>query len=181
LWGIEADRSIYDRMLSNIRAAVPDASHRFTPMFGFSQDVLREWLRDKEPEFHVDFAFLDGGNNPMEQIDEFRRLDPYIPVGGQLMAHDAKLRKGRWLVPYVSRLDHWESQLHDVSKEGLFYARKVALRPSAASARTARACLFRLQCNPAEIAANILPAGVCGLALKIIPRSLSRRLSDGRH
>ena len=39
LWGIEADRGIYDQMLANLRAAVPEAVHRFTPLFGFSQQV----------------------------------------------------------------------------------------------------------------------------------------------
>ena len=60
-----------------------------------------------------------------------------IPVGGQLMSHDAKVRKGRWLVPYISRLDNWESQLHDVSEYGLFYAKKIAAQPSSASLRAA--------------------------------------------
>ena len=35
LWGIEADRSIYEAMLKNIEAAAPEASARFTPLFGF--------------------------------------------------------------------------------------------------------------------------------------------------
>src|SRR5436305_6060035 len=44
LWGIEADQSIYQAMLANISAAAPDARHRFTPIFGLSQDVLPRWL-----------------------------------------------------------------------------------------------------------------------------------------
>src|ERR1700722_16688883 len=40
LWGIEADHSIYEKMLANIRAAVPEASARFSPLFGFSQAVI---------------------------------------------------------------------------------------------------------------------------------------------
>src|SRR5690242_11170261 len=151
LWGIEADRSVYERMLSNIRAAAPEAASRFTPLFGFSQDVLPRWIKEQPPETRVDFAFLDGGNNPREQMDEFRFLDPLIPVGGQLMAHDAKFRKGRWLVPYLSRLDNWESRLHDVSEEGLFYAKKLAEEPSPASLRAAKTNLFRMECNPIEI------------------------------
>lgn len=60
--------------------------------------------RGTGPEFRVDLAFLDGGDNPYEQVREFQFLDPRIPVGGQLLSHDAKLRKGRWLVPYVLAL-----------------------------------------------------------------------------
>ena len=60
----------------------------------------------------------------MEQITEFQLIDPRIPVGGTLMAHDAKLRKGKWLVPYVSTLDNWECKLHDISDEGLFVAKR---------------------------------------------------------
>jgi len=180
LWGIEADRSIYDQMLANIRLAVPEAAARFTPLFGFSQDVLPYWTKDLGEGAMVDFAFLDGGNNPREQIVEFRLLDPFIPVGGQLMAHDAKLRKGKWLVPFMSRLDNWETRLHDVSDEGLFYARKSAPHPSPASLRGAKAHLFRMQCHPMEIAATCLPASVCGFCLRLLPRRFSRRLSDGR-
>lgn len=180
LWGVEADRSIYDRMIANIRAAAPDASGRFTPIFGFSQDIIPQWLKERGAEVRVDFAFLDGGNNPQEQIDEFSLLDPFIPVGGQLMGHDAKLRKGKWLLPYLRELDHWKVQLHDVSTEGLLAAVKVAAQPSAASRKAANRMLFKLKCNPAEIAAQVLPPSVCGFALRLLPRGFSRRLSDGR-
>jgi predicted O-methyltransferase YrrM len=180
LWGIEADRSIYERMIANIRAAVPEAAHRFTPLFGFSQRVIPSWLAEQRDGFQIDFAFLDGGNNPMEQISEFRLLDPFIPVGGQLMAHDAKLRKGKWLVPYLRRLDNWQCELHDVSAEGLFQARKTGAPPSSESLRSARAALLKMRLQPAEVAAAILPASICGFALRLLPRGLSRRLSDGR-
>jgi predicted O-methyltransferase YrrM len=180
LWGIEADRSIYEKMVAGIRAAAPEAADRFTPLFGFSQDVLAQWLRGPEAAKSVNFAFLDGGNNPQEQIDEFQLLDPCMPVGSQIMAHDAKLRKGRWLLPYLSRLDHWKTCLHDVSDEGLLYAVKVASQPSAWSLKSARRQLLRLKCNPVEIAAAFLPSGVCGFCLKLLPRRFSRRLSDGR-
>jgi predicted O-methyltransferase YrrM len=180
LWGIEADRSIYERMLANLRAGAPEAANRFTPLFGFSQDVLARWKEEQGPGATVDFAFLDGGNNPREQIDEFRLLDPLIPVGGQLMAHDAKARKGRWLVPFMSRLDNWETRLHDVSDEGLFYGKKVAPAPSVESFRAAKRRLFQQACNPVEIAATILPAPICGFCLGLLPRRLARRLSDGR-
>lgn len=180
LWGVEADRSIYERMIANIRAAVPEAAQRFTPLFGFSQAVIPEWIKEHGSGLRVDFAFLDGGNRPSEQIDEFHLLDPYIPVGGQLMAHDAKLRKGKWLVPYLRALDHWQTELHDVSTEGLFAAKKVAEQPSAGSLRRARSILLKLRLNPAEIAAVCLPSKVCGFALRLMPRGLSRKLSDGR-
>jgi len=179
LWGIEVDRSIYERMLANISAAAPVEAQRFTPLFGFSQDVLKQWKKEQPANTIVDFCFLDGGNNPREQIEEFKLLDPLIPVGGQLMAHDAKLRKGRWLVPFLSRLDNWQSQLHDVSENGLFYARKIAPQPSPASLRAARRQLFRQTCHPTEIAATYLPASVCGFALRLLPKKFSRKLSDG--
>ena len=180
LWGIEADRSVYERMTSNLRHGVPAACQRFTALFGFSEDVIPRWLAERGTDASVDFVFLDGGNNPGEQIAEFRLLDPHIPVGGQLMAHDAKLRKGKWLVPYLSRLDNWQTELHDVSDEGLLHAWKVADRPSLASRAAAQAGLRRMRCNPAEIAAAILPAGICGLVLRLLPRRLAWRLSDGR-
>jgi predicted O-methyltransferase YrrM len=180
LWGIEADRSIYERMTANIRAAAPEAVTRFTPLFGFSQVVLREWFARQGTNATVDFAFLDGGNNPQEQIDEFQLLDPRMPVGGQIMAHDAKLRKGRWLTPYLSRLDHWKTCLHDVSDEGLLHAVKIASRPSAASLKAARRQLIRMKLVPAEIAAAILPSSVCLFCLKLLPPRVARRLSDGR-
>jgi hypothetical protein len=51
LWGIEADRSIFDAMLSNIRAVAPEALHRFTPLFGLSDDVIPGWPSEKGPAF----------------------------------------------------------------------------------------------------------------------------------
>ena len=180
LWGVEADRSIYDRMLSNIRTAAPEACARFTPIFGFSQNVIPHWIKERGPGLKVDFAFLDGGNRPMEQVDEFNLLDPFIPVGGQLMAHDAKLRKAKWLVPYLRALDHWKTELHDISTEGLFAAVKVTDRPSEASFRRARRLLFKMRLNPAELASTYLPASVCGFALRLLPRRFARKLSDGR-
>jgi predicted O-methyltransferase YrrM len=179
LWGIEANQSIYEQMLVNIRAALPEASNRFKPLFGFSQDVIRQWLAEQPADVAVDFAFLDGGNNPMEQIEEFQLLDPHIPVGGQLMSHDANVRKGKWLVPYLRRLDNWQARLVEGSELGLLHARKIAAQPSPASRRAARARLFMMRCNPVEIAAAILPSKICGWFLGLLPRRFSRRLSDG--
>jgi len=180
LWGIEVDRSIYERMIAAISTAAPQEAKRFTPLFGFSQDVLKQWKREQPANTRVDFCFLDGGNNPREQIEEFELLDPLIPVGGQLMSHDAKVRKGRWLVPYISRLDNWESKLEDVSEYGLFYAKKIAVRPSPTASHAAKRHLFKQKCHPVEIAASYLPAPVCLAALRLLPRNLSRRLSDGK-
>ena len=180
LWGIEADRSIYEKMLANVQSAAPKASARFSALLGFSQTVIPQWLAEQPRDVAVDFVFLDGGNRPIEQIEEFQLLDPHIPVGGQLLAHDAKLRKGKWFVPYISRLDNWKTELHDVSTEGLLSAKKIAAQPSRDSLRKAQMALFRLRCNPVEVAAAILPSSICGLILKLLPRGFGRRLSDGR-
>lgn len=180
LWGIEADRSIYEKMIANVRAAAPEAVTRFTPMFGFSRNVIPKWLAEQEAGLQIDLIFLDGGNNPGEQINEFQLLDKYIPIGGQLMSHDAKMRKGKWLVPYLSLLDNWQVRFCDGSEVGLMWARKIAPQPSRHSQRVARMHLLRLRCNPIEIAASILPSKVCRFALQLLPRKLSRRLSDGR-
>ena len=127
LWGIEAHREMYERMIANLRAAAPDALDRFTPLFGFSEKVIPRWLAELPTGTGVDFVFLDGGDNPREQLAEFQLLDPHIPVGGQLLAHDAKIRKGKWLGPFLRALDHWETTLHDVSDEGLLHAIKRAV------------------------------------------------------
>jgi predicted O-methyltransferase YrrM len=179
LWGIEAVREIYERMLANLRAGAPEAQHRFTPLFGFSQEVIPGWLADQPPDFKIDLAFLDGGNNPMEQVIEFRLLEPHIPVGGQLMAHDAKLRKGKFLIPYLSRLDNWRIQLHDVSQEGLLYARKTASQASSQSLQAARAALLKSRLRPIEIIAAILPSQLCGFICRVLPTGIFMRLYSG--
>jgi hypothetical protein len=180
LWGIEASHDIYERMIANLKAGAPEALHRFTPLFGFSQQVIPQWLSQQPPGCEIDFAFLDGGNNPREQIVEFHLIEGHIPVGGQIMAHDARCRKGKWLVPYLTLLDNWETRLHDFSEMGLLHARKTASRPSASSAKAARRHLSKAQLQPAELAATFLPARVRRLVLRSLPRGVSRRLSDGR-
>ncbi len=45
LWGVEADKSIYDAMINNIGAAIPEGNQFFTPLFGFSQQVLPDWIK----------------------------------------------------------------------------------------------------------------------------------------
>jgi predicted O-methyltransferase YrrM len=180
LWGIEADQSIYRRMIANIQAAAPEAIDRFTPLFGRSQRVIPKWLAEMGHGLQIDLAFLDGGDNPAEQITEFQLIDPYMAVGAILMAHDAKLRKGKWLVPYISKLDNWKSKLHDVSAEGLFFAKKIAPHPSEESLRRARRHLLKMRFEPAELAAAILPAKLRALALSLLPKKLRRRVTEGR-
>jgi predicted O-methyltransferase YrrM len=179
LYGIEADSSIYERMVANIRKAAPEAVRRFTPLFGFSDDVIPKWVAERGNDLKLDFAFLDGGNNPMEQILEFEILDKYIPVGGQLLSHDARKRKGKFLIPYLQRLDNWETQLHEFSDYGLFYARKIRELPTESSLHAAKKNLGRMRLEPKEIAATILPSWFCLIVLKMLPKKLSRSLSDG--
>jgi predicted O-methyltransferase YrrM len=171
LWGLEVDRSIYQPMLANIRAEAPSESARFTPSFGFLQDLFRQWKQEQSDNIAVDFTFLDGGNNAREQIEEFELLDPLIPVGGQLMTHDAKMRKGCWLVPFINRLDNWDSQLHDFTETGLFYAKKTRIKPSSASLRGAMRHLLKQMCHPIEIVAAFLPSPVCRFALSLLPKT----------
>jgi hypothetical protein len=180
LFGIECDRTIYKQMIDNIRAWAPEAAHRFTPLFGFSQQVIPKWIAEQKPGFQVDVAFLDGGNHPFEQIEEFWLIDAHMPVGSKLLSHDAKLRKGKWLVPYVSLLDNWRSELHDVSNEGLFVASKIAPQPSPESLRAAKARLRRLKLAPAEIAGRLAGPKLRKFAARILPQKLVRRLAEGQ-
>lgn len=180
LWGIEADRSIYEAMIANLKAAAPQALHRFTPLFGFSQNVIPEFLSILGEKPKVDIIFLDGGDNPMEQINEFKLLEKHIPVGGVLLAHDINLRKGKWLRPYLILLDNWQVTVHQVSAEGLLEAVKLSQHPSSTSLRKARRRLFVLRLNPVELLGRILPQRVCHLLLQIMPRKLRQRVSQGR-
>ena len=181
LWGIEADRSIFERMLVNIRTAFPQGADRFTPLFGLPQPVLPEWLATLGDGGGVDFAFLDGGDNPAEQILEFRLLDPRMPVGSQLMAHDAYMRKGKWLVPYLSRLDNWDCQLLDGSDLGLLYARKLKLQPSWRSRQRAEWHLRLQRVHPVEFAAAVLPATVRRWLADTLPRCVRWYTTRKRH
>jgi predicted O-methyltransferase YrrM len=180
LWGIEADHSIYERMIANIGAAAPEALSRFTPLFGLSQQVIPVWLAERGADGRVDVAFLDGGDNPMEQIVEFKLLADRIPVGGRLLAHDTKLRKGKWLRPYLSRLDNWQVRIHDVSDPGLLDAVKLRPQPSPASRRAAERKLFFLRLAPVELAGHCLPRQACKMILACLPQKLMLRVSQGR-
>jgi hypothetical protein len=180
LYGIECDRNIYERMIANIRAAAPEAIDRFTPLFGFSQQVLPKWLAEQKPGFQINVAFLDGGNHPLEQLEEFWLIDAYMPVGSKLLCHDAKLRKGKWLVPYLSLLDNWQCEVHDISHEGLFFATKLAPQSSPQSLRAAQARLRRMKFQPAEVAGRLAGPTLRKFASKVLPRRLVRRLAEGQ-
>lgn len=180
LWGIEAFQSIFEAMTKNISTAGPEIAERFTPLFGFSQDVIPAYLAENGPGTSIEFVFLDGGDNPMEQVTEFQQLRDSIPVGGILLSHDAKLRKGKWLVPYLRAHDNWECTLHDVSDEGLFEARKVAPNPSAESAKQAALLLKKMRMQPAELLGRYLPAPVISAILRIMPRKLVLKITQGR-
>ncbi len=180
LWGIEADATIYERMQANLQSAAPDLLHRFTPLFGYSDQVIPEWLEKLGDGAQVDLVFLDGGDNPLEQITEFHLLAPHIPVGGQLLSHDARLRKGKWLVPYLRLLDNWECQLHEVSAEGFFQCRKLAPLPSPESQRAAAKLLGKLRTDAVELIGRWLPAPVCRFILALLPQGVRAHVSQGR-
>jgi predicted O-methyltransferase YrrM len=180
LYGIEADASTYKRMLENIQKAAPEAANRFTPIFGYFDAAIPSLLAKQMADFKVDLVFLDGGNNPMEQITEFRLLDKYMPVGAQLLAHDARKRKGKFLVPYLQQLDNWETQLHDFSEMGLFYAKKIQPSPSPSALKAAGQNLGRLRRQPREVAATILPSWLCGLILGLLPQRLARSVAEDK-
>jgi predicted O-methyltransferase YrrM len=178
LYGIEADSSIYERMVANIRKAAPEAAARFTPVFGLSEEALPKWIAQQGKNLAVDFAFLDGGNNPMEQIMEFSLIDQYMPVGAQLLAHDAKKRKGKYLIPYMQLLDNWETQLKDLSEYGMFYACKRREFPTESSLKAAKKKLRQLRLEPKEIAATVLPKWFCEIFLNMLPKRLSSALAE---
>lgn len=180
LWGVEIDAAIYEQMTANIRSAAPEAVDRFTPVFGRSQDVIPRWLAERGPDCLVDFVFLDGGDNPLEQIIEFKLLAGRIPVGGRLMAHDAKMRKGKWLMPYLLRLDNWQVRLHELSEVGLLDAVKLRDQPSPKSLRAAERKLLALRLHPVELASALLPRQLCKLLAEVMPEKLMQRLTQGR-
>jgi predicted O-methyltransferase YrrM len=179
LWGVEASPDIYEKMIANVRAGVPEAAHRFTPLFGFSTEVLPEWLKKLPPGEELDFVFLDGGDNPREQIEEFELLADRIKVGGTLMAHDAHTRKGKWFVPYLSLLDNWQTEVFDLSPYGLVRSSKISAQPSAASRQAARRKFRRLQLEPMELVSRFVPSRICGMILNVLPKRLRARLTVG--
>lgn len=177
LWGIEASQSIYEEMIANIRSDDPLLEKRFTPIFGFSQKVIPGLTAHNE---QFELVFLDGGDNPLEQIEEFQLLTDSIPVGGVLMSHDAKLRKGKWLVPYLRAHDNWKCKLHDVSDEGIFEAIKLGDCPSPQSAAAAAGVLRSLRLQPKEFLGRILPTPVINAILKCLPKKLVISITQDR-
>jgi len=180
LWGVEASKIIYDRMIANISSAGADLIGRFTPIFGFSQNVIPQFLAGLEDEIQITFVFLDGGDNPMEQVEEFQLLRDSIPVGGIILSHDAKLRKGKWFVPYATAHDNWECILHDISAEGMLEARKIAPYPSEKSRINYTKLLKKMRMEPIEFLGRILPSSIIRMLLKIIPKSLVLKFTQGR-
>jgi len=179
LWGVEAKKNIYEKMLANIRAGAPEASARFTPLFGFSTQVLPEWLKSRPTGEEIDFVFLDGGDSPREQVEEFELLADHIRIGGVLMAHDANTRKGKWFVPYLSLLDNWQTEVFNLSADGIVRSYKTKPQPSAASRESARRKFKRLQLEPKEFIARLLPSRINGMILKALPQGWKRKLTVG--
>lgn len=177
LWGVEASKDICEKMLANIRLGAPEAVARFTPLFGLSTDVLPGWLQSLSANANIDVVFLDGGGNPLEQIEEFRLLAHRIKLGGVLMSHDARTRKGKWFVPYISLLDNWKVEILDFTFAGLLHATKLKPEPAPASLNAAERKLRKMRREPKELAARFLPSWVCGLILRALPARLNRRLT----
>lgn len=178
LIGIEADPVVFAEMKANIALVDPGYFDFFEPISGFSQRVI-PGLLTKYP--HFDLAFLDGGNNPREQIEEFELLKDAIPVGGFLFSHDANLLKGHWLVPYLSELDNWRVTIHQASEEGLLEAEKIRVTPSPASFRRAQKVLRWRMLSPVELATLLFPSSFKGFVLKLLPLKIRRRIGEGRN
>ena len=176
LFGIEASKSIYQEMKASLLFHQPELCRRFVPVCGFSQQVIPS-LVDAGRLPKVNFAFLDGGNNPLEQIEEFF-LDPHMPIGSILMSHDAFLRKGKFLRRILPLLDHWKAEILPVSTEGLLVATKVASRPT--SPFKARLVLFLSRFAPLEIAAKLTPRWLRSALFQILPQKLAAWIADGR-
>lgn len=177
LYGIEADRSVFDEMRSNILSVGPGYFDFFEPICGFSQKIIPPLLPSVKK---LDLVFLDGGNNPREQIEEFELLKDAIPVGGYLFSHDANLRKGRWLVPYLLELDNWRTVIHQASEEGMLEAEKQAADPSPASLARAESALRHRMRSPIEVATRFFPSSFKGAVLKFLPWKIRRRIGEGR-
>lgn len=180
LWGIEASKPIYEEMVRNITSAGPQLLPRFSPIFGFSQKVIPVFLSEEQTAGKIEFVFLDGGDNPMEQVEEFQLLRDHIPVGNVLMSHDALLRKGKWLIPYLRAHDNWQCKLHEVSDEGLFEAVKIAPHPSDESMKNAEKVLRSLRRQPVELVGRLLPSRVIDILLRMLPRRVVVAITQGR-
>lgn len=68
-----------------------------------------EWLIPSALNGHaVDFAFLDGSDNPQEAMDQIALLEPRMPAGAILMMHDWFEPKARLARPYLLDSPKWE-------------------------------------------------------------------------
>jgi hypothetical protein len=179
LFGIEASPKIFDEMKSSLQSREPHLCSRFVPVLGFSQKVIPSLIAEGRLP-RVDFAFLDGGNNPKEQIEEFYLLDSRMPEGAILMAHDALLRKGKWLSRVLPVLDHYETQVLRISEEGLLIARKRAPCASLKSRMKVNWLLFLCRLSPLELAAQWTPPGIRSLVFALLPKKIGSWLGDGR-
>lgn len=179
LWGIEAGGRNFEVMAQNLTQCFDDLATWFTPVKGFADQVLPSLLAGLSEPVSVDFVFLDGGNHPAEQIREYRLLVPHMPVGAQLLSHDAKLRKGKWLVPYLRQLDNWEVSLHELSEVGLLHARKTSDRPSTGSRIRAEAGLLLRRLQPLELLAAGTPRTLKRAMLRSLPTRLVKAMAEG--
>ncbi len=177
LFGIEASKSIYQEMKTSLLLHQPELCRRFVPVCGFSQQVIPS-LVDAGRLPKVNFAFLDGGNNPLEQIEEFFILDPLMPIGSVLMSHDAFLRKGKFLRRVLPQLDNWKIEILPISTEGLLVATKVASQPT--NSFKARLVLFLCRLTPLELAARLSPYWLRSALFRVLPRKLAAWIADGR-
>jgi hypothetical protein len=177
LFGIEASKAIYQEMKDSLLFHQPELCRRFVPVCGFSQQVIPS-LVDAGRLPKVNFAFLDGGNNPIEQIEEFFILDPLMPIGSVLMSHDAFLRKGKFLRRVLPLLDHWKIEILPISTEGLLVATKVASQP--ANSFKARLVLFLCRLAPLELAARVSSYRLRSALFRLLPRQLGTWIADGR-
>jgi hypothetical protein len=106
-------------------------------------------------------------------------LDPHMPVGSQLIAHDARARKGKWLVPYLSRLDHWRVEVHDLSEVGLLHGVKIAEFPSSESQSSAKAELRRRRYELKEVIARLLPHSARSALARLLPKRFMDAFLNG--
>jgi hypothetical protein len=177
LFGIEASQQIFQEMSASLVYHQPELCRRFFPVCGFSQKVIPS-LVDESRLRKVNFAFLDGGNNPNEQIEEFFILDSLMPVGSILMSHDAFLRKGKFLRRILPLLDHWQTEILPVSTEGLLVAKKVASQPT--NSFKAKLVLFLCRLSPLELAAKLSPHWFRSTLFRALPQRLTAWIADGR-
>ena len=83
-------------------------------------------------------------------------------------------------IPYISLLDNWKSELHDISLEGLFNAQKIAPAPSAESLRRAEADLRQRRMVPVELISRLVGPNARRILAGLLPHRLVRKLAEGR-